>query len=218
MKISVNDLYKYIKLQNVPLLGSANYDFWTPYTSGFTNFDRYFRNRFKSWLYFESFADGESSEDMHTDFTETIAAHLAINSKRYSELYRVQILENDAYDIVNNYDLHETLSDYGTNADLARTNLVRKYLEWSEPFEHPWYGTLIPLGLDADTLTKIYRGNFIRRLGAPRPVNASLTAETAKAMREAMADGTMCCETEERTALEYQNLDIIENYFKNSEE
>ena len=117
-----------------------------------------------------------------------------------------------------NYDLHETLSDYGTNADLARTNLVRKYLEWTEPFEHPWYGTLIPLGLDADTLTKIYRGNFIRRLGAPRPVNASLTAETAKVMREAMADGTMCCETEERTALEYQNLDIIENYFKNSEE
>ena len=117
-----------------------------------------------------------------------------------------------------NYDLHETLSDYGTNADLARTNHVRKYLEWSDPFEPPWYGTLIPLGLDADTLTKIYRGNFIRRLGAPRPVNASLTAETAKAMREAMADGTMCCETEERTALEYQNLDIIENYFKNSEE
>jgi len=135
MKISVADLYKYSKLQNVPLLGSANYDFWTPYTSGFTNFDRYFRNRFKSWLYFESFADGESAEDMHTDFTETIAAHLAINSKRYSELYRVQILENDAYDIVNNYDLHEshtnTRSESGTNtsgeredttADGARTD------------------------------------------------------------------------------------------------
>ena len=63
MKISVADLYKYSKLQNIPLLGSANYDFWTPYTSGFTNFDRYFRNRFKSWLYFESFASGQAVED-----------------------------------------------------------------------------------------------------------------------------------------------------------
>lgn len=126
MKISVADLYKYSKLQNVPLLGSANYDFWTPYTSGFANFDRYFRNRFKSWLYFESFADGESTEDIHTDFTETIAAHLAINSKRYSELYRVQILDNDAYDVVNNYDLHETHtnthSESGENVSGSRTD------------------------------------------------------------------------------------------------
>lgn len=135
MKISVADLYKYSKTQNTPLLGSANYDFWTPYTSGFATFDRYFRNRFKSWVYFESFADGESAEDMHADFTETIAAHLAINSKRYSELYRVQILSADAYDIVNNYDLHEnhtnTRSESGeivsggredTTTDGARTD------------------------------------------------------------------------------------------------
>jgi hypothetical protein len=126
MKISVADLYKYSKLQNVPLLGSANYDFWAPYTSGFANFDRYFRNRFKSWLYFESFASGQAVEDMHTDFTETIAAHLAINSKRYSELYRVQILANDAYDIVNNYDLNETHtnthSESGENVSGSRTD------------------------------------------------------------------------------------------------
>lgn len=126
MKISVADLYKYSKTQNTPLLGSANYDFWIPYTTGFATFDRYFRNRFKSWFYFESFADSEAVEDMHTDFVDTIAAHLAINSKRYSELYRVQVLSADAYDIVNNYDLNETHtnthSESGENVSGSRTD------------------------------------------------------------------------------------------------
>lgn len=124
MKIKVVDLYKYSKSQSLPLLGSASYDFWTPYTASYDIFDRYFRNRFKSWVYFETFAEGEETEDLYTDWTETIAAHLAINSKRYSELYRVQILTDDAYDIVNNYDLHEThqntRSESGTSVEGAR--------------------------------------------------------------------------------------------------
>ena len=116
-----------------------------------------------------------------------------------------------------NYGLHENLSDYGEGADLARTNLVRKYLEWSEPFEHPWYGTLIPLALDTDTLTKIYRGNFLRRLGEPRPVNAALAADTAKAMLSAFDSGMLCCDSDERTALEHENLKTMITYFNSKE-
>ena len=116
-----------------------------------------------------------------------------------------------------NYDLHENLPDYSKNADLARTNLVRKCLEWREPFEHPWYGTLIPFGLDTDTLTKIYRGNFIRRLGEPRTVNARAAAETATEMLASFDRGTLCCEDEARTALEHENLETMITYFNNKE-
>ena len=114
-----------------------------------------------------------------------------------------------------NYDLRDTLADYGNGADLARTNLVRKCLEWSEPFEHPWYGTLIPFALDDDTLTKIYRGNFLRRLGEGRTVCPRTAAKEAHDMLAAFDDGTLCCENEERTALEYENLQIIKTFFEN---
>jgi hypothetical protein len=116
-----------------------------------------------------------------------------------------------------NYDLHENLPDYGKNADLARTNLVRKCLEWSEPFEHPWYGTLIPFGLDSDTLTKIYRGNFIRRLGDPRKISREAAANAAGCMRAAFDSGMLCCEDDDRTALEHENLHTMITYFNNKE-
>lgn len=116
-----------------------------------------------------------------------------------------------------NYALHDTLADYGNGADLARTNLVRKYLEWTEPFAHPWYGTLIPFGLDDDTLTKIYRGNFLRRLGPTRPVNCGAAAYAALNILNAFDHGALCCEDDERTALEYENLQVIKAYFENKE-
>ena len=116
-----------------------------------------------------------------------------------------------------NYDLHENLPDYGKNADLARTNLVRKCLEWREPFEHPWYGTLIPFGLDSDTLTKIYRGNFIRRLALPRQISREAAANAAGCMRAAFDSGMLCCEDDDRTALEHENLNTMITYFNNKE-
>ena len=113
-----------------------------------------------------------------------------------------------------NYDLHSELSEYGQGADLARTNLVRKYLEWTEPFEHPWYGTLIPLGLEDETLIKIYRGNFLRRLGEPRPINRLAAAETAADMLAALDNGALYCESDARTALERENLSVMKSYFE----
>ncbi len=113
-----------------------------------------------------------------------------------------------------NYGLHDNLADYGQGADLARTNLVRKYLEWAEPFEHPWYGTLIPLGLDDETLTKIYRGNFLRRLGNPRPVNFKAAAEHLNTLQTPLTDGSFLYGDDDRTAMERENLAVMQIYFK----
>lgn len=125
-QLSVNNIYKYSKTQEVPLLGTNNYDFWVPYTAAFSVFDRYFRDRFKSWLYWPEFDDDESTDDIYDDFVESIQAHLTINSKRYSELYKVHTLAADAYDIVNNYDLTEThtatRSDSATNISGSRSD------------------------------------------------------------------------------------------------
>ena len=113
-----------------------------------------------------------------------------------------------------NYDLHDNPADYGNGADLARTNLVRKYLEWREPFTHPWYGTLNPLGLDTDTLTKIYRGNMIHRLGEPRMIHFSAAADNLAEMRKLHDSGVLSGDTEESKLLERQNFDTMMTYFQ----
>lgn len=112
MRLTVDKLYKYSSVNNLALLGSSpNYDFWTPYKTNFAVFDRFFRDKFLSWFYWLKFSDDATTAEIYTDFIAAINSHLAINSKRYSELYQVQILAADAYDIVNNYDLTETHSN-----------------------------------------------------------------------------------------------------------
>lgn len=109
MKISVDKLYRYSSSNNVALLGSSNNsDFWSVYKSNYTVYDRYFRDHFLSWLYWLEFEDNITIAEIYNDFITAVNSHLAINNKRYSELYRVQVLAADAYDIVNNYDLSET--------------------------------------------------------------------------------------------------------------
>lgn len=108
MKLTTDKLYKYSKTNNLPLLGNGSYDFWLPYVANNSIFDRFFRDKFLSWFYWLDFPENSTPADIYNDFVEAIASHLSINAKRYSELYRVQILAADAYDIVNNYDLTET--------------------------------------------------------------------------------------------------------------
>ena len=125
MREKIAALYRYSKTNNVPLLGSTNTaDFWVTYVSNYAVYDRFFRDRFLNWFYWLSFSDDEEIADIYADFVEAVQAHIAINQKRYSELYRVHVLAANAYDIVNNYDLTEShstsRSESGSNTSGAR--------------------------------------------------------------------------------------------------
>lgn len=112
-----------------------------------------------------------------------------------------------------NFSLRATLPEYGKDADYVRTNLVRRYLEGTEPFAHPYLGTLVPLGMDEDTLTTIYRGNFIRRMGDARAVSFRAAAEHLHTLRAPITDGTFRYADDERTALELDNFRVMQDYF-----
>lgn len=128
MRATTNNLYQYSKTNNLPLLGSSSFDFWQAYTTAYNVYDRYFRDTFSSWFYWLNFEETATIENIYNDFVEAVNSFLTINSKRYSELYRVQVLANDAYDIVNNYDLTETQaitkSDNYTDVSGARNDSV----------------------------------------------------------------------------------------------
>lgn len=128
MKKSVNidTLYNYAKSNDVTLFPTEDYDFWAAYETAYQKFDRYFYQKYRAFKVLQDYPADASVESMLQDFKQIIDAHFFMNAKRYSELFRVQVLAEDAYDVVNNYDLNETIirTNTGTVEDAigARTD------------------------------------------------------------------------------------------------
>ena len=118
---TVNDLYKMSKPggeENFPLLtdftSSQEVDWWAEYVENFEAFDLQFKQQFKSFVFFDQDPD-DTDEEIMDNWGATIFSWLAMNDKRYSELYRIHVIpDDDSYVLTNNYDLHETYS--GTSA------------------------------------------------------------------------------------------------------
>lgn len=114
MRVQITDLYTYTLANDLPLLGTNSLDFWSDYVENYSIYDRYFRDTFLKFYYWMSFDDDTTTATAYSDFIGAVQAHLYLNNKRYSELYRVQALAEEAYDIVNNYDVTETITRTNT--------------------------------------------------------------------------------------------------------
>lgn len=105
--INVKDMYDYTSENSIKLLSDFTADFWTEYKNNYTYFDELFRKFYKNYLYFEQEDDAEVNE-VQTDFTSSVYEWLLLNSKRYSELYRIHIADDTKYDIYGNINLVES--------------------------------------------------------------------------------------------------------------
>lgn len=107
---TIKDIQAYTKEHNVKMLSEYNADFWAGYRANYQYFDRLFMKRFSSWFPFDQeYSEGVAS--IQQDFTYDVYAHLMANDKRYSELWRVNVIpDNDAYSLTNNVDYTE---EYG---------------------------------------------------------------------------------------------------------
>lgn len=125
---TVNDLYKMSKPggdDNFPLLtdftSSQDVDWWAEYNENFEIFDFQFKQQFKTFVFFDQDPD-DTDEEIMEKWGATIFSWLAMNDKRYSELYRIHVIPDDeAYALTNNYDLHETYSGTSTGASATIT-------------------------------------------------------------------------------------------------
>ena len=120
--LTINDLYKMSKPENTEdhfaLLtdfeSAQEVDWWAEYKNAYEVFDWQFKQQFSSFVFFDQDPEDTDAEVMEK-FGMTIFSWLAMNDKRYSELYRIHVIpDDDAYALTNNYDMHETYS--GTNA------------------------------------------------------------------------------------------------------
>lgn len=125
---TVNDLYKMSKPggdDNFPLLttftSSQTVDWWAEYKENYEIFDFQFNQQFKTFAFFDQDPE-DTEEDIMEKWGATIFSWLAMNDKRYAELYRIHVIPDDeAYALTNNYDLHETYSGTSTGASATTT-------------------------------------------------------------------------------------------------
>lgn len=108
---TIKDIQKYTKDHNVKMLSEYDADFWQGYKSNYQYFDRLFMKRFTSFYPFDQDPD-DGLESIQQDFTFDVYSHLLANSKRYSELWRVNVIpDNDAYSLTNNVDYTESYEE-----------------------------------------------------------------------------------------------------------
>lgn len=116
---TVKDMYKYASDNSTKLLSNYSADFWGDYRTNYATYDKLFCRLFRSWFYFLQERD-EDISDIVTDFTADVYAHLLLNDKKYSELYRINVLPDDDYSLINNYDMHEDM-DKDTTSNNTNT-------------------------------------------------------------------------------------------------
>lgn len=112
---TVNDMYKEASSKNVMLLSNYPATFWTEYIANYNRYDKLFRRMFKSFIYFMQEED-ETITEITNNFTEDVYNHLLVNSKKYEELYRIHVIDDNIYSLTENYDISETMSKTGSSS------------------------------------------------------------------------------------------------------
>lgn len=116
---TIKQIYQYTKTNETPLLSNYSGEWWAEYVNNYSLFDDMFAKMFKSFVYFDQ-DEEQTIDEVQEEFTNTVYNWLMFNNKRYSELYRIHVIEdNEAYELTNNYDLHETYS--GSNSGQGAT-------------------------------------------------------------------------------------------------
>lgn len=106
--LTVKDMYDYAKTNNLKLLSNYGATFWSEYVSNSTKYDKLFSRLYSSFRYF--YQDEESViATLTTDFIDEVENHLMLNNKKYTELYRVKVLNDTDYNFSGNLNVTEVM-------------------------------------------------------------------------------------------------------------
>ena len=104
----VIDLYKAVGIGESLLPTGTGFDFWEEtYEANTAVFDREFARRFTSFEYFD-FMEADTIAEARENFHADVLSILTFNKKRYEEMYRVFLVEDEDDPITYNYDMTET--------------------------------------------------------------------------------------------------------------
>lgn len=117
--VTVYDMHEEIKDLQIKLLSTFNAEFWTEYKENFEEYDEAFVRLYKYFRYFDQdLSNDEDVMGITIRFISEVKHHLMLNEKKYEELYRVHILENQDYDFKGNvnYTRQENETKNGTGS------------------------------------------------------------------------------------------------------
>lgn len=104
----VIDLYKAIGTGESLLPTGTDFEFWEEtYEANTAVYDREFARRYTSFEYFD-FMEADTIAEARENFHADVLSILAFNKKRYEEMYRVFLVEDEDDPITYNYDMIET--------------------------------------------------------------------------------------------------------------
>ena len=118
---TVSEMYNYAKANDIKLLSDFDADFWEDYVANYDKYDGVFKRLYKSFVYFEQL-DDEDIEDVVEDFTQAVEGHLMINEKKYSELYRMNVVTDTEYSLLGNVDITEVMDKEGGKTEGQRSD------------------------------------------------------------------------------------------------
>lgn len=110
---TVKEMYEITKSAGTPLLSNFNDIFWNDYIEHYTELDRYFARRYRSFRYFAQ-EESDTIEVVTQNFTSSVYEHLLVNKKRYEELYRVQSVNDNDYMLLDNYNVNTSITKEGS--------------------------------------------------------------------------------------------------------
>lgn len=124
--VKVKDMLEYAQDNNLKLLSDYSAVFWIKYIQKSAEYDKVFTRLYKSFHYFDQ-TDFDTIEDVTTAFIDAVKGHLLLNEKKYEELYRVNVVDDEEYNLLNNYYLTEkmdkdTSNDKGIRTDSTTNN------------------------------------------------------------------------------------------------
>ena len=115
MKKTVFDMYKVSQENETPLLSDFDAEWWSEYVTNYALFDNFYTHLYKTFEYYNQIPN-ETDEDVQYNFTLDVYTLLMKNNKKYTELWRIATIQDDeAYELTNNYDIHETYSGSNTS-------------------------------------------------------------------------------------------------------
>lgn len=123
--VTVQQMYDKTKAENLPLLSDYTAEFWSNYLSNYARYDRIFNRLYKTYYFFNQDVN-LTADDVQPDFTENVYDLLMMNSKKYTELYRVSLLEDTSYSLTGNYNMteHKELENGKTITDALGERVV----------------------------------------------------------------------------------------------
>lgn len=115
------DLYKNLESGEHLLPTSTGMAFWEAiYTANASVMDREFARRFAGFKYFD-FLGADDKDEATANLQADVLSILTFNKKRYEEMYRIFLVENDDFPFIYNYDMTETTGQQHTETTYGAT-------------------------------------------------------------------------------------------------